>query len=50
MPSHRKWPLIQVITALNADDFGAWEEKDFAPESDFLEKVRPFVVHAIPSE
>ncbi|KAL1527609.1 hypothetical protein AB1Y20_008995 [Prymnesium parvum] len=31
---------FKVITALNADDFGAWEEKDFAPESDFLEKVK----------
>ena len=29
-----------MVTALNADDFGAWEEKEFAPESDFLAKVR----------
>ena len=27
------------MTALSADDFGAWEEKEFAPDGDFLEKV-----------
>ena len=31
---------FKVITALNADDFGAWEEKDFAPEADFLAKLK----------
>eukprot|EP00965_Chrysotila_dentata_P162602 5369072-Pleurochrysis_carterae.AAC.2 len=31
---------FKVITALDADKFGEWEEKEFAPESDFLEKVK----------
>ena len=30
----------QVITSLSADDFGAWEEAGFAPEEDFLAKVK----------
>jgi hypothetical protein len=30
----------QVITSLSADDFGKWQEKNFAPESDFLEMLK----------
>lgn len=41
--SSRDLSRTQVVTALNADDFGAWEEKDFAPEGDFLEKVSLFL-------
>jgi len=29
----------KVITSLSADKFGAWEEKKFAPEADFLEML-----------
>lgn len=31
---------FKVVTALTADSFGAWEEKAFAPEEDFLAKVK----------
>ena len=31
---------FKVVTALDADSFGKWEEKEFAPESDFLDKVK----------
>jgi hypothetical protein len=29
-----------VITSLPADKYGAWEEKKFAPEEDFLAKLK----------
>jgi len=32
---------MQVITSLDADSFGSWEEAGFAPEEAFLEKVAP---------
>ena len=32
---------MQVITSLDADSFGSWEEAGFAPEEAFLEKVTP---------
>lgn len=31
---------FKVITSLPAEKFGEWEEKGFAPESDFLEKLK----------
>eukprot|EP00931_Biecheleriopsis_adriatica_P054156 TRINITY_DN31833_c0_g1_i1.p2 TRINITY_DN31833_c0_g1~~TRINITY_DN31833_c0_g1_i1.p2 ORF type:complete len:160 (-),score=45.36 TRINITY_DN31833_c0_g1_i1:115-594(-) len=31
---------FKVITAVSADKFGAWEESGFAPEAEFLEKVK----------
>jgi hypothetical protein len=31
---------FKVITAVNSDDFGAWESQDFAPEQEFLEKMK----------
>ena len=31
---------FKVITSLAADKFGKWEETGFAPESDFLEKLK----------
>jgi len=31
---------FKVVTALPAEKFGAWEEKGFAPESSFLEKLQ----------
>jgi len=31
---------MQVITSLDADSFGSWEEAGFAPEEAFLEKVK----------
>jgi len=30
---------FKVVTTLGADDFGKWEEKEFAPESDFIKKL-----------
>merc|ERR1719352_682772 len=30
----------KMIISLNADDFGAWEESNFAPEADFLDAVK----------
>lgn len=30
----------KMIISLTADDFGAWEEAGFAPESDFLDAVK----------
>jgi hypothetical protein len=30
---------FKVITSLPAEKYGAWEEKGFAPESDFLSKL-----------
>ena len=32
---------FKVITALDAESFGAWEQKQFAPEENFLAAVRP---------
>jgi hypothetical protein len=31
---------FKVITSLPAEKFKAWEEKEFAPEADFLEKLK----------
>ena len=31
---------FKVITSLPADKFGAWEEMKFAPEEDFLSKLK----------
>jgi hypothetical protein len=31
---------FKVVTSLSAEKFGAWEEKEFAPEADFLEKLK----------
>ena len=31
---------FKVITSVAADDFGGWEEKGFAPEEDFLKKIK----------
>ena len=31
---------FKVITSVAADKFGAWEAKEFAPEVDFLEKLK----------
>ena len=31
---------FKVVTALDADAFGAWEEGKFAPEEKFLEKIK----------
>jgi hypothetical protein len=31
---------FKVITSLPVDKFKAWEEKEFAPEADFLEKLK----------
>jgi hypothetical protein len=31
---------FKVVTSLTADKFGAWEEKAFAPEADFLAKLK----------
>lgn len=31
---------FKVIISLSADTFGAWEESTFAPESEFLEKIK----------
>ena len=31
---------FKVITSLTADKFGAWEEKKFGPEEDFLAKLK----------
>jgi hypothetical protein len=31
---------FKVITSLPAEKFGEWEEKEFAPEADFLEKLK----------
>eukprot|EP00540_Astrosyne_radiata_P003270 CAMPEP_0116845428 /NCGR_PEP_ID=MMETSP0418-20121206/13262_1 /TAXON_ID=1158023 /ORGANISM="Astrosyne radiata, Strain 13vi08-1A" /LENGTH=112 /DNA_ID=CAMNT_0004476539 /DNA_START=112 /DNA_END=450 /DNA_ORIENTATION=- len=31
---------FKVITSLPADKFGAWDEKEFAPEKAFLEKLK----------
>lgn len=31
---------FKVITSLSAETFPAWEEKAFAPEADFLEKLK----------
>ena len=31
---------FKVVTALDADAFGAWEESKFAPEEKFLEKIK----------
>jgi hypothetical protein len=31
---------FKVVTALDADSFGKWEESKFAPEEKFLEKVK----------
>ena len=30
---------FKVVTSLSADDFGKWEEAEFAPEAAFLEKL-----------
>lgn len=30
---------FKVFTTVDADSFGAWEEKGFAPEADFLKKL-----------
>ena len=31
---------FKVVTALDAESFGAWEESKFAPEEKFLEKLK----------
>mmetsp|Transcript_6551 Transcript_6551/g.9539 ORF Transcript_6551/g.9539 Transcript_6551/m.9539 type:complete len:127 (-) Transcript_6551:126-506(-) len=31
---------FKVITSVSADKFGAWEEKSFAPETEFLDKLK----------
>lgn len=31
---------FKVITSLSSDKFPAWTEKEFAPEADFLEKLK----------
>uniref|UniRef100_A0A7S1VJN5 Uncharacterized protein n=1 Tax=Grammatophora oceanica TaxID=210454 RepID=A0A7S1VJN5_9STRA len=31
---------FKVITSLEGDKYGAWEENGFAPESDFIEKLK----------
>ena len=31
---------FKVVTALDAESFGAWEESKFAPEEKFLEKIK----------
>jgi hypothetical protein len=31
---------FKVVTALSAETFGAWSEKEFAPEADFLAKLK----------
>lgn len=31
---------FKVVTALSADAFGAWSDKAFAPETDFLAKLQ----------
>lgn len=31
---------FKLMTTVPLDDFGPWEEKDFAPESDFLAKLK----------
>jgi len=31
---------FKVITSLPAEKFGAWEEKEFAPEADFLKDLK----------
>jgi len=31
---------FKVITSVPADGFGGWEEKEFAPEKSFLEKIK----------
>ena len=31
---------FKVITSLTSDKYGAWEEKKFAPEEDFLAKLK----------
>ena len=31
---------FKVVTALDADSFGAWEESKFAPEEKFLAKIK----------
>ena len=31
---------IQVVTSLDVDSFGKWEESKFAPEEKFLEKIK----------
>lgn len=33
-------PLAQVIIALPADKFGSWEQKQFAPEEEFLASLK----------
>jgi hypothetical protein len=31
---------FKVVTTLSAENFAAWEEKGFAPEGEFLDKLR----------
>lgn len=31
---------FKVVTSLSSENFGAWEEKQFAPEEDFLGKLK----------
>eukprot|EP00614_Pseudopedinella_elastica_P008676 CAMPEP_0172604008 /NCGR_PEP_ID=MMETSP1068-20121228/24243_1 /TAXON_ID=35684 /ORGANISM="Pseudopedinella elastica, Strain CCMP716" /LENGTH=147 /DNA_ID=CAMNT_0013405927 /DNA_START=57 /DNA_END=500 /DNA_ORIENTATION=- len=31
---------FKLLTTVPLEDFGPWEEKGFAPESDFLEKIK----------
>jgi hypothetical protein len=31
--------FLQVITSVSADEFPAWKDADFAPETSFLDKL-----------
>ena len=36
------WPIkcFKIVTSLGADDFGKWEESEFAPEGKLIEALK----------